>query len=225
MFISYLFKSKDRGIYLFCCLVGYAVSLALRPEVWGPYVGLLLTYHLFLAWLIGSANEKSQRTYGIPATIAAHLGFLAVLIAARLGIMIAFAGMVHSPTDPASPQAIYLGLRVIRILLMLVGYGVGYGEYHLLLRREKDQSAEQVAQAAPRPVLVASAPVTPFRPGSPLVAATGADHYEWLQQRGQQKVLYLDPRQSPKDEFEQWLRARGKTQYPFSQGGSAAIAE
>jgi len=37
--------------------------------------------------------------------------------------------------------------------------------------------------------------------------------------------MYGDPRQSPKDEFEQWLRARGKTQYPFSQGESAALAE
>jgi len=225
MFLGYLFKSKDRGIYLFCCLVGYAVTLALRPAMWGPYAGLLLTYHLFLAWLIGSSNDNSGRTYRIPATIGAHLGFLAALVAARLGIMFAFENIVHSPSDPASPETINLGLRVVRILLMLVGYGVGYGEFHLLLRREKEKLAEGLAPIAPQPVLAPTAPVVPLRPGAPLAAATGADHYEWLQQRALQKAMYGDPRQSPKDEFEQWLRARGKTQYPFSQGESAALAE
>src|SRR5271165_7334901 len=84
---SMFFNSKDRGIYLVCCLVGFVVSLAARPEFWAPYAGVLLTYNLFLAWLVISGDEKTARSHGIPYTIAVHVAFLVLLICARFGLM------------------------------------------------------------------------------------------------------------------------------------------
>jgi hypothetical protein len=51
----------------------------------------------------------------------------------------------------------------------------------------------------------------------PLIAATGADHLEWIQYCSRRSAKYYNPGLSPKDDFEQWLRARGKTQFPTTQ--------
>ena len=217
---SMFFHSKDRAIYLVCCLVGFVVSLAARPEFWAPYAGVLVTYNLFLAWLVLSGEEKTARSHGILATVAGHIAFLILLVAARFGLMTSLIHAVQSESNGLLDPTSILGMRIVRTLQVLITYGLVYCEMTMLFSGVRDKQAASPDETA----VMMAPPLVPLQPGAPLEAATGADHYEWLQSRSNQKTMHYDPRKSPADDFEQWLRARGKTQYPLSQSESNAVA-
>jgi hypothetical protein len=185
-----LLTSKNGIPFLASVAIGYLVATSLPLGWWTPYASILVAYHLFLGWLLLSADHETGVSLPIWATILTHLCCLLVLI-------------TFSKVSYAFPI-----LRIIRLgAVYLATFEVGW----LFSAAEK-----QLPDAG---FVAAVAIKTRSGAGVPLVAATGADHHEWIKHRSQKNMAYYKPGTSPGEDFELWLRARGKTQY------AAAAAE
>ena len=214
-------SSKDRGVYLKCSLVGYVLLMALKPAIWAPYAGMLVTYHLFLFSMMYLSEKKSSRSYSLLLTIGGHLGFLAVLVAVRLGLTYAVLSFVESLPKALVGVGVRYGARTVKLLIFLATYGAVELERRWLFSGEKKSQPKDMTDWEPTMVEM----YTKLQPdGGPLVAATGADHLEWTQYCARRNSKFYDPRKSPSDDFEQWLRARGKTQYASAGINTSASA-
>src|SRR5882762_4492563 len=100
MFLSRFFSAEDRGAYVVSGLAGYALFLALRPAFWAPYAAMLMTYHLFLAYRIYISDTRVARSYSLRVTIAAHAGFVLLLV----GIRLAWVASIRSFLSTQPPE-------------------------------------------------------------------------------------------------------------------------
>jgi hypothetical protein len=219
--LSRVLSSKDRGIYLVCSLVGYLVSLATKPAIWGPYAAMLVTYHFFLVSLLYLSEKKSSRSYSLPVTIAAHLGSIVLLVAVRLAVVTAVLSALQSEPPETYAQGSYLGSRAVRVLMFLAIYGLVSLERKWLFAGVREKKLADLTDWEPTMVEIYSKLPSD---GAPLVAATGTDHLEWTEYCARRKSKFYDPRKSPAEDFEQWLRARGKTQYSLTKNQSTPVA-
>lgn len=206
------FKAPERGVYLICVLLGLIVYLMLRPASWASFAGLMVTYHLFLLYILIGSDKESSPSYNIPITIAGHLLCVALLVAGKVILPYAYREVVHSLPPVEALMFSLWAWKVIAVLQYLITYGLATYERDSLFAGEKRKYAKKTA-----PISVYS--VTPPTPsnGVQLVTATGEDHRDWLLDRERRKAVFYAPGTSAQHDFEQWLRARGKTQYPVTQ--------
>jgi len=224
MFLLRLFAARDRGVYVFCSLIGYLLFLALRPIPWAGMAAVLTTYHLFLGYLIVSAESDKDRSqsYGLPVTIAVHFGFVVVCIAARLAVVALILDSIHSQPKLLLGISTAMGTKAIGLATVVLVYALVSLEQKLLFSGNK--SALQYPSNELEPALIElSARLR--RKDTPLIAANGADHYEWVQYCKRRSAKFYNPGLSPKDDFELWLRARGKTQYPITRSDAGLAAD
>ena len=221
MLLLRLFSAEDRGVYVVCSLIGYLLFLALRPALWAPIAALMLTYHLFLAHRVLVSEKKGARSYSLPATIAAHLGFLVVLVGARLAFAAAIVLMLRSEPKQTLAGAAGIAAYIIVIGSVVITYGLVVLECKFLFAGRQQKTSEDPALI--EQVLIEMHAKAP-QDASTLVAATGSDFDEWTRYCAKRKSAYYDPRKSPAEDFEQWLRARGKTQYSLTQNQSGTVA-
>jgi len=222
MLLLRLFASKDRGVFAFCSLLGYLIFVGMRPAAWAASVAILVTYHLFLVYCIVSAEEGRQRSYNVLATIAGHLGLVLVCVAVRYAIFDLIRDSVSSQPDLLQSTAARMGARFLALFTAVLVYGMVSLELKLLFDGKRG-----LAHDAPKdiePVFVEMSAKLRSR-DEPLLAATGADHNEWVQYCKRRNAKYYNPTLSPKDDFEQWLRARGKTQFPIAQSEAGLAAD
>jgi hypothetical protein len=214
-----LFKflgSRNRIAYFVCSLIGLGVFLAIKPVLWASYGGLLVSYHLFVGWLLMSA-DKADRSLKVSTTIAYHILCVALLIASRVVLGILLHSIFASRADAADAVIALIQLRIILILQVLIAYGLAYLERDWLF-----SGGRKIEAAEEEPVVRAVTPPPAANFEGPLVPATSADHEEWLQSRGGNSAFY-EQGMSTADDFEQWLRARGKTQHTsFATDGISA---
>jgi hypothetical protein len=219
-----LIGTKDRSVFFLCSVLGLIVSLSFRPALWAPYAGALLAFHLFLAYQLLLDDKKTQPSYNYFLIAIGHLCFVALVVVTRLGMTSALLNWLSSQPREAAYVSYRLGMRVIRIAEILVSYGLCLYERDWLFggqaKHEKSLAEKEAETYAMAPVIA----MAPVDPGVPLVAATGEDHYEWIQSRTKNSSSRFPNVTSPKDDFEQWLRARGKTQYPLTQGKTETVA-
>jgi hypothetical protein len=199
------FSLKNGGVYSACALIGYLVYLAVRPSAWGPYVSILVTYHLYLIFLLLTSERKHSRSFALPITVAVHTGFPAVLVMARMLLISEFSNAILTEPADHPTQLTAMAALLIRLIPLLGGYGLSYLELYLLFGEKTALSPERAtpAFAAPDPKL---------REGTRLLPATKADHNEWLEYYSKLNAFQALGK-PPELEYEKWLRARGKTQY------------
>jgi hypothetical protein len=53
--------------------------------MWAAFTSILVSYHVFLAWLIVMDDEKKSLSLSIPGTIATHAACLVVVVGLALG--------------------------------------------------------------------------------------------------------------------------------------------
>ena len=216
MLLLRLFAAKDRGVYVVCSLIGFLIFLGLRPAFWAGYAAALVTYHLFLAYRIVAveSNQDQSRSHGLTATIAAHIGLVLALVAVRFAAVELILNFVGSQPEMLHSSAIRMGARAVGLVTVVLVYGLVSLECKLLFSGKQHAGTDQ-AREMESVFVEMSAKLR--RKDEPLVAATGADHGEWVQYCARRNAKYYNPGLSPKDDFEQWLRARGKTQSIVSQ--------
>jgi hypothetical protein len=214
-------SSGDRLIYVVCSLIGFVVMLALRPAVWGPYAATLVTYHLFLASMMYLSEKKLSRSNSLGVTIAGHLGLIALLVAVRLAIHYGVLSFLESLPRDAWRDGAYLTSRVTKLAMFFATYGIAELEKRWLFDGERKSQPEDMSTLEPMMVELYAKHA---KHEGPLVVATGVDHDEWVRYCARRSSKYYDPSNRPQDDFEQWLRARGKTQYSVTGFGETAEA-
>lgn len=72
-------------VCLLCSGLGYLLAKQLPYGPWSAYVPLLVSYHLFLAYLAFAENQKTGLSMPIGQTLITHSAFLALLISLAVG--------------------------------------------------------------------------------------------------------------------------------------------
>lgn len=76
-------------VYALCDLVAFLLEKALPDAPWAPYVPLLVSYHLFLIFLLIALGMRGEQkigiSLGIPMTVISHLAFVGGLIGIVFG--------------------------------------------------------------------------------------------------------------------------------------------
>jgi hypothetical protein len=74
-------KPADFIVFVLSGALGYVVASLLPEGPWSPYVAILVSYHLFLVWLVVNASHKTGFSLPIGSTILTHLACLTVVVA------------------------------------------------------------------------------------------------------------------------------------------------
>ena len=79
------FEPMKFAAFLICTLTGYIVGHYLLDGVWAVYASLLISYHLFLTFLVITAERETGLSLPIGSSLLTHLAFLALLIGVGVG--------------------------------------------------------------------------------------------------------------------------------------------
>jgi len=75
---------KDAAAFVVACILGYLIGTLLPAGPWAIYTSVLVGYHLFLAWLVITADHEVGFSLPVVSTIVTHLACLGCVIAILL---------------------------------------------------------------------------------------------------------------------------------------------
>lgn len=78
-------EGKDVVAFMFSVVLGYLAGTFVPPGGWSVYVSILVSYHLFLAWLVITAEHEIGVSLPISSTILTHLACLALILPLGMG--------------------------------------------------------------------------------------------------------------------------------------------
>ena len=76
---------RDVAAFVVAGILGYWAGRLVPAGWWAIYTSILVSYHLFLGWLVLTADHKAGVSLPIVSTIATHLACLTVVVALGLG--------------------------------------------------------------------------------------------------------------------------------------------
>lgn len=226
----------NRAGFVVCSLIGYLLGRYLPQGAWSAYAPILISYHLYLAWLVITADQKTGFSMPVPHTILTHAAFLAALVGLAFGrhyvpffglirifvpslapfeCKMLFSGQImrkQVPEEETSSETVAVSTNAPTMATAIAPPAV---------------SSETAAQAAPSVEIPASQVPTPQISTSPQVSASagvsrgmgfvepdnrfnGDDHDAWLAYLSQPRRTYRKPGTSVESEFHQWLSARAE---------------
>ncbi len=221
MMMGRAFATRERTAFFLCNLAGLVVLVLLRRFWWASWAGAMIAYNCFFAWLILFDEKKRRLSHSVFGTISGHLFCVGMLIAFKFLIAMAITSFSRSQPVTAFMLEWYFRMRILRILFLMAMYGMAFWERSWLFGGESNGSQGEPKGAAPS-MFSLEALLGP-KP-SELQPATGADHEAWVQYRAQNRISY-DPRYSVKDDFERWLRKRGKSMYSVATDDRTASGD
>jgi hypothetical protein len=86
-------EPTDAVGYLLAVLGGFVASTLVSDVSWSIYVSILVSYHLFLMWLIATHSQKSGLSMPIWATVLTHGGCMVLVLAPAT--VLGSSGIVH----------------------------------------------------------------------------------------------------------------------------------
>ncbi|HEV2484491.1 MAG TPA: hypothetical protein VGT08_03075 [Terracidiphilus sp.] len=182
------------AVFLICSGIGYLLGRYL-PDPLAAYVSILVSYHLFLAWLLITADHEAGFSFPILSTVVTHLACLALLIGLAMGQRyVPFLGLV---------RIFVPGLAPFECDWLFSGG-----------RKKKDPSKlPEAAQAVATGTIttVAAAPAT----AEP--EYTFDDHDEWRRYLAKPHRPFKKAGLSLGDEFKQWHAARAQSRATASE--------
>ena len=197
--IAKLVKGGDLIAFIVSAGVGYFLATFLPEGPWTNYVFILVTYHLFLTWLVIDSDHQKSLSASIPLAILTHVACLALILA------IAFR---------------HQNIPFYGVLRFSVA-GFAFFERDWLFKGgvKKDESAEKK-----KPIKLA-----PTKVATPLVSADDAmseatveDHDAWLRYLSQSNRPYKRAGLSVKEEYEHWLIVRVSARHAAVQAEIAS---
>jgi len=78
-------EGKDVVAFMFAGLLGYLAATLVPAGAWAIYASILVSYHLFLGWLVVTAEHKTGVSLPIASTILTHLACLALILTLGMG--------------------------------------------------------------------------------------------------------------------------------------------
>jgi hypothetical protein len=186
-------QGKDAVPFAIAGVIGYFVGRLVPDHTWAVYTSILVSYHLFLAWLVFTGDKNGGVSLGILSTILTHSAclFLAVAVVMARHYIPFF-------------SILRFGISSIAVF-----------ERGWLFSGEKPKT--RVTEATPAAAATA-AEAQPVQ-ASAIATATGQDHEEWLRYLASRNPTHRRAGTSMSEEYEQWLRARMKNR-PVQQAAA-----
>jgi hypothetical protein len=177
--------SKHGAAFIVSSLIGFVLSRFLFEGPSATYAYILISYHLFLIWLVVTADHEAGFSLPILSTIVTHLACLVVVVGLTIGRhTIPFFGLIRYIIPAMAP----------------------FERYWLFKGSAKDEEKNHKKEPVKRtPAAVAIQPVSV---DTALSEATLEDHDAWLRHLSQPDRPHKRAGLSVKEEYEQWLVAR-----------------
>ena len=86
-------EGADFAAFVLAGLAGYATGTLVSDVEWSIYASILVSYHLFLTWLILSHSEKTGLAMPLWATVLTHSGCMVLVVTPAT--VIGRTGIVH----------------------------------------------------------------------------------------------------------------------------------
>ncbi len=182
--LTKLVKPGDLLAFVISALIGYMISTYLPQGAWANYTFILVSYHLFLAWLVFDAEHDTGFSLPILSTIATHLACLVLIVA-------------FGTARNSIPFFSYLRFGVVTLAFFERDWLFQAGSH----KQKENPDTAKVIPAAEK-AAVAKA----------IATATGDDHEAWMHYLAHRDPKSRKPGMSVKDEYEQWMLARAKSQ-------------
>jgi len=166
------------------------------PGAWGLYVSMLVSYHLYLGWLVISAEHKAGFSLPILSTVFTHL--------CCLGVVLSLPSLRHV-------------IPYFSFLRFGVTYLAAY-ECQWLLRSSEARKVSEVPEA-PEPSVapdavrtIDPAPADPAPAFAAQLVTVGGDddHEAWLRHLAKRTPATMRRGLSVKEEHDEFMRARAK---------------
>ncbi|MGA2650283.1 MAG: hypothetical protein ABSF28_07160 [Terracidiphilus sp.] len=191
-------EGPDIFAYMVSDVLGMLVFFWLRPTsiTLAITASIFVSFHLFLAWLVVTADHETGFSLPVVSTIVTHLSCLVIVYLCSALIAAISASALFLPIY------LLLPLRPIRYILALCIPGLAIFERYWLF------SGGVKKKEVP---LTPEAQVLAAETAAVADAATANDYDDWLQFVARQKPPFPKPGSSLKVEYERWLLARAKT--------------
>jgi hypothetical protein len=174
--------SKNGAVCLACSLIGFLVAHYLFSGMWAVYAYILISYHLFLAWLVITAEHKTGFSLPIISTILTHLACLALVIGFTIERhYVPFFGLIRYFIPALAPF-----------------------ECTWLFSANPAKLEEEKKKETPAPAEFKAAV------SRAIATATGDDYEAWSQYLAHRDPRLRKPGMSVKEEYERWMLARAK---------------
>ncbi|MDR3773857.1 MAG: hypothetical protein P4L26_10945 [Terracidiphilus sp.] len=187
-------------VFLFCAGLGYLIGHFFGDGPWVTYISMMVTYHLFLAFLVITAEKGAGISMPLSQTILTHAACLAVIVGLGMG-------------RHAIPFFSIIRLFVPGMAPFEVNWLFGGGD-----RRKRATLEAAIGGPVAARASVASTPAAP-RP-------TTAEDYEAflkLMHEGGKRP-FRKPGVTVKQEFELWAAAQAKARAAAAAKAAAAAA-
>jgi hypothetical protein len=199
---------KDFLALFFASLIGWLVVRQMPAGDWAVYVYVLISFHLFLGWLVITAEKETGFSLPILSTIFTHLAFVGLVLAlGKVGHVLPVWRLVR------------YAIAAIAVFERGWLFSGASKKGDLLLASIADPAAQPVPPAAQQvyikpPPAYAPAPATqpslstPAQSPKPAAASASDDHSEWLRDRATKDPTQRKLGMSVRDEYEQWMKER-----------------
>ena len=183
-----LLTSANGRAFLICSLVGYLIARFMPPGALGLYLSMLVSYHLYLGWLVISAEHEAGFSLPILSTVFTHLCCLGVLLSLP-------------------------SLRHVIPYFSFLRFGVTYLAAYECQWLFRSHSARKVLEN-PEPSVVPDAVKTTDPAPMPVVRLVTVggddDHEAWLKHLARRTPATMRRGLSVKEEHDEFMRARAK---------------
>jgi hypothetical protein len=181
-----LLTSANGRAFLICSMVGYLIARLMPPGAWVLYLSMLVSYHLYLGWLVISAEHEAGFSLPILSTVFTHL--------CCLGVVLSLPSLRH-----VIPYFAFLRFGVT----YLASYECQWLLRSSGARKVSENPEPSVAPDSLKKVDPAPAPVMQ------LIRVGGDDdHDEWLRHLANRTPATMRRGQSIKEEHDEFMRAR-----------------
>ena len=90
------FEGVDLAAFVVASLFGYAAGTFVSDLVLSPAVSALVSYHIFLLWLLFGSNHRDGVSLSLFPSILAHMACLIVIVPLSMGrSVIPYFGVIH----------------------------------------------------------------------------------------------------------------------------------
>lgn len=171
--------------FVVCSLIGYLLAHYLPAGAWSAYAPILISYHLYLAFLVLTAEHNAGFSMPVFSTILTHSAFLALLIGLAVGRnYVPFFGLIRIFIPALAP----------------------FESMWLFSGGMPQKEVPQKTAAVPAPVSTNQIPVS----APPEAEYTADEHTAWMRYLATPRRAFRKPGLSVADEFKQWQAARAQ---------------
>ncbi|MFZ1086716.1 MAG: hypothetical protein WAN35_17275 [Terracidiphilus sp.] len=186
-----LLFSKNGPAFIISSLIGFVVARYLFEGPWATYAYILISYHVFLAWLVITAEHETGFSMPIFSTIVTHLACVTVVVGVTYGRhYIPFFGLIRYFIPAMAPferDWVFKGSKKTT---------------------DSTKTSESTEKKEPVKRAPAVAAIKLVSVDTALSQATLDDHDAWLRHLSQPNRPHKRAGLSVREEYEQWLVAR-----------------